>query len=443
MRPGERVGLYTTTGKSIRILTEATSDHAALIATLQKWTPSAQSIARAQQEESRNRQQIDELQHPADLAAVNGTPTDEQALQNVSDPQLRNMGDSATRDSMMLFTTVARHLAVIPGRKNLVWISSDNVFATWQDRGVSNERGPDSLDNPARHALEAMNDAQVSVFPLDASQLEGGAITADLQHRNVELTQAATDVAALGGGSTGREMAPGRNIAQMQNDSRAIQQPIQQVADATGGRIIRRAGDQAANIAAIVNEGHALYLVSFSPDIPADNRYHAITVKLVEKHGVVLRYRSGYFFAKEPDTLKERFQQAVWQSTDLAEISLSVIVTPGSEGATIKLTISAADLALDQHDERRLGNLDILFIQRDDSGLRGKVDGQSLNLNLTPDTYREVMRTGVPITHLVQLHPATTSLRILVVDNSSARIGSVTIPAADLELRTEQGPQGP
>ncbi len=435
LRLGERVGLYTTTGNSIRILAEASSDHSALITALQKWAPSPQSIALAQQEEIRNRQQIDEVRLPADIAAVNGAPTDEQAFENVSDPQLRNLGDSATRDSMMLFTSVARHLGAIAGRKNLIWISSDNVFATWQDRAVNNERGPDSLDAPARHTLEAMNDAQVSVFPLDASQLEGGAITADLQHRNVELSPAATDVAALGGGSTGREMAPGRNIAQIQTDMRTIQQPIQQVADATGGRTIRRSGDQAANLAAIVDEGHALYVVSFSPDIPADDRYHPITVKLADKRNVALRYRSGYFFAKEPETVKERFQQSVWSPTDLSEISLTANVTAGSEGATIKLTISANDLALEQKEDHWLGNLDILFIQRDESGLHGQVDGQSLNLQLTSNTHRDVMSTGIPITHLVQLGPGTASLRILVIDNSDARIGSITIPAADLEFR--------
>ena len=433
LRIGERVGLYTTPGNSVRILAEATSDRSALIAALQKWKPSAQSIALAQQEETRNRQQIDELRLPADLAAVNGSPTDEQALHNVSDPQLRNMGDSGTRDSMMLFTSMARHLAAVPGRKNLIWISSDNVFANWQDRGVGSERGPDSFDTPARHAVEAMNNAQVSVFPLDASQLEGGAITADLQHRNVELTQPATDVAALVGGSTGRDITPGRNTAQMQTDMRTIQQPIQQIADATGGRTIRRASDQVANLSAIVDEGQALYSIGFSPDGPADNRYHTITVKLTDKRNVALRYRSGYFFAKEPATIKERFQQAVWQPTDMSEISLTANATPGIDGATIKLTISATDLALEQREDRWLGHLDILFIQRDQTGLHGQVDGQSLDLRLTSDTHRDVMSTGIPITHLVELRPGTASLRVLVIDSGDARIGSLTIPAASLD----------
>jgi hypothetical protein len=195
---------------------------------------------------------------------------------------------------------------------------------------------------------------------------------------------------------------------------------------------LRRAGDQAANLAAIVDEGKAIYSIGFSPSVPADNRYHTLIVKLADKRNVALRYRSGYFFAKEPETVKERFQQAVWQPTDISEISLSANVTPGSDGATIKLTISATDLALEQHEDHWLGNLDILFIQRDDSGLHGQIDGQSLNLRLTSDTRRDVMSTGIPITHLVQLRPGTASVRILVIDNGDARIGSITIPAADI-----------
>jgi VWFA-related protein len=430
--PGDPVGLYTTPGNSLHIVVEPTEDHAAVISVLQKWIPSAQSIALAQEEERRNRQLFDEVSHPADLAAVNGHPTDEQTLLAASDPELRRMGDDATRDSFVLLVAVARHLAAIPGRKSVVWISSDNAFATWRDRAIGAERGPDPTENPARYALEAMNNAQVSVYPLDASQLEGGAIGAEIQHRNVELTQAAADVAALAGGSIGREMTPGRNIEQMHQDTLAIQEPIRQVAEATGGRIIRRASNQAANLASIVDESRAFYLVSFSPTGPADNKYHNIKIKTLTARDVVLRYRSGYFFGKEPETLKERFQQAVWQPADMAEISLDANAINGADGTTINLTINTSDIAFQQQQDRWIGNLDLLFVARDDAGLRAHVDGQTLALRLTAETYRDAIETGIPITHLAKVRSGETSVRVLVVDRTSGRIGTVTIPAPEL-----------
>jgi hypothetical protein len=41
-----------------------------------------------------------------------------------------------------------------------------------------------------------------------------------------------------------------------------------------------------------------------------------------------------------------------------------------------------------------------------------------------------LLSTGIPYEHLVQLQPGTASLRILVVDRNSGRMGSVTIPVS-------------
>ncbi|MGA8741697.1 MAG: hypothetical protein WB561_10985 [Terracidiphilus sp.] len=117
----------------------------------------------------------------------------------------------------------------------------------------------------------------------------------------------------------------------------------------------------------------------------------------------------------------------------MSEIALRANVTPESKGVTIKLIISAPDLGLQQQEDHWLDRLDILFIQRDDSGLHAQIDGQSLNLRLTSDTYRDVLTTGIPITRLVEPRPGPTSRRILVIDNNSACIGSVTIPAASFQ----------
>src|SRR5260370_8582932 len=111
---------------------------------------------------------------------------------------------------------------------------------------------------------------------------EGGAISADMQHRNVELTPAAADNAATeasasgAGGGGGRNMQPGRITATMSQDLHPIQGPIREVATATGGRTIRRSGDLAAALNGIVEDGHATYQLSFSPQAPADDQSHPL-----------------------------------------------------------------------------------------------------------------------------------------------------------------------
>ncbi len=431
---GERVGLYTMTGLGFRVVQEITADRQALIDKMTKWMPSAQSLSQAQDEETRNRQSFNEVHNVSDLNSVNGNQADLPDGDSPIDPQLLTLGSDPARASLQILRTVARHLAAIPGRKSLVWVSTDNVFADWENQHVGIDREPRSADSFAMHAQEAMNDAHVAVYPMDVSQLETAAISADIQHRNVELTQAAADTASLNGGSVATNLNPGRNTAEMQQDIHPIQGPIRMVAEATGGRVIRRAGDLAAQLSAVVDDGHSAYLASFAPQGPADDQYHAIAVKLSGKHpGVSLRYRTGYLYAKEPATLGARFKDAIWKPLDVSEIALTAGVIPMNSGANLKLNILAADLGLEQQAGRWMDKLDIFFIQRDDAGLHAQVEGQTLGLRLRPATYQNLLSAGVPFEHFVRLQPAMASLRILVVDENSGRMGSVTIPGADLE----------
>jgi VWFA-related protein len=440
---GERVALYAIKFSGFQILTEETTDHALLEAKLGQWMPSAQDLANAQDEEQRNRQQIDEVHNISDLSSVNGNNTNEPNAQSHGlDPQLRDFGANPARDSLAILVSVARHLAALPGHKDLVWISSDNVLADWNKQSVSIEKGSKFIEPFALRAQEAMNDAHVSVYPLDASQLEAGTIDASIRHRNVELTPAELDKAEMMGktGSSsglegqdiavGRDMRPGRVIAEMQQNLHAIQGPIRELAEATGGRIFRRSGSVAAELNGVVADGHAAYLLSFTPDLPADDKYHLLTVKVIGRRDIILRYRTGYEYDKEPTTLKDRFRKAVWQPADAAEIGLSAKTVPLSKGATLKLNIATPDLGLAQQGEFWAGKIDVFLVERDDAGLHAKVTGQTLSLKLKPATYWRLMRDGIPIEQSMEIRPDSGSVRVVVVDESSGRMGSVTIPAS-------------
>ena len=432
--PSERVGIYTMTPLGFSVLQEITTDHTALAAKLNKWMPSARSAALAQEEETRNRQSFNEVHSTADLNSVNGNFADVPDAEQTVDPVLRTMGSNQGRASLIILRMVARHLSAVTGHKNLVWVSSDNVFADWRSNQVGIDKTPKEVDSFAMHAQEAMNDAHVAVYPMDVSQLETSAISADIRTRNVELTQAGADTASQNGGSVATNLSPGRNTAEMQQDMHPIQGPIRMVAEATGGRVIRRAGDLAAALTGVVEDGHATYLVSFSPQAPADDQYHNITVKLSGKHsGVTLRYRTGYQYTKEPSSLKDRFQQAVWRPMDVSEIAVTANAERQSPGANVKIDIAAADLGLEQRAGLWMDKLDIFLIQRDDAGIKAQVEGQTLGLRLKPATYQKLLGDGIPFERLVQMHPGMGSLRVLVVDENSGRMGSVTIPAPALE----------
>lgn len=423
------VGLYVMNGQRFQVLEEGTADHALLGSKLSQWMPSAQDLARAQELEQRNRQQFDYVLNPGDLQSVNGNIDMAPDTASPVDPQLRDNGSNPGRAAMSILAAVARHLAAIPGHKNLVWVTSDNVLVDWTDRAVSVDQGSKRIDGLVLRVQEAMNDAHVSLYPLDASQLETNAVDPSLKNSSIELSPSVTAPPPPQGGG----QAPGRITAEMQQDMHPIQAAVQELAKATGGRAFGRSGDIAANLNEVVADGRAAYLLGFTPDTPADDQYHLLTVKLAGRRGGALRYRTGYEYTKEPTTLKERFQQAIWQPLDVSEIAVSANPVPASEGATLKLNIATNDLALKRQGERWADKLDVFLVQRDDEGGHARVTGQTLRLTLKPATYETLLRDGIPFDQYVEQKPNTGSLRIVVVDENSSRMGSVTVPAAVLK----------
>jgi VWFA-related protein len=444
--PSEPVGLYVRTGSSFNILNEETTNHAALVSALGKWIPSAQDLARAQEAEVRNRQQFDTVDSPSDMQYVNGNNGGMASLTPPSatpwsvdipgggtsssvDPKMMKEGSDPARETMAALIAIAAHMNSVPGHKDLVWVASDNALANWTDQAAGNDKGPDTIGRFAIPTQEALNDAHVSLYPLDASQLETAATDASLQNNSVQLNPAIQGL----DGNADREayeatVTDGRAAAQMRQDLRAVQPAIQQLAQATGGRSFPRADNIIGDLSSVVQDGHASYLLSFSPDIQPDNQYHRLNVTVPSRRGIVLRYRAGYLYTKEPSTLKDRLTQAVWQPQDGSEIGLNAHWDHASQGAAISLNIAASDIGLVQEGDLRTDKLDIFLVQRDDTGTRAQAKEQTLALNLKPETYQKVLQDGIPFAEFVEHKQNFGTTRIIVVDENSGRMGSVTLP---------------
>ena len=128
-------------------------------------------------------------------------------------------------------------------------MASDNALANWTDQAAGNEQGPEH-DRPFRvPTQEALNDAHVSLYPLDASQLTSLATDASLKNNSVQLNPA---IQGLDGKADleAHEAAvtDGRAAAQMRQDVHAVQPAIQQLAQATGGRSFPRADDMVGDL---------------------------------------------------------------------------------------------------------------------------------------------------------------------------------------------------
>ncbi len=449
LQGGEQVAIYVMRTGAIQLLHEATNDHAVLTAALAKWTPSAQNISLGQEQEARNRQSMDYVEHYEDLANVNGLGESDTNV-NVTPlgASLRPMGDDPGGNAIAGMMLLARHLAAIPGHKSLVWIASDNVLADWTKSAINIDKGSRNIEPSALRAQEAMNDAHTSVYPLDASRLEAGGIDASIGTRNVEANPVNFSYPGQGAlqgpeASAGRDLntdqsrdlTPGRSIAQMQQDTHSIQGIYREIADATGGRTFRRASDIVMELNGIAADGRATYLLSFTPAMAADGKYHMITIKMPGRKDVHLQYRTGFFYRQEPATVQDRFKQTVLQPEDAAEIAVAADPVLDANKRSLKLNIAAADLALAQKDAFWTDKVDVYLVQREAAGAKAHVTGQSIGLRLKPGTYQQYLREGIPFNQVLEIAPGVETVRVVVLDENSGRMGSVTVPASALKVK--------
>jgi hypothetical protein len=277
---------------------------------------------------------------------------------------------------------------------------------------------------------EVLNDAHVSLYPFDASQLGTAATDASLQNSSVQLDPSVRDMYPPGSLGDAAPLPGARAKAELRQDIRPVQAPMQQLAKATGGQSFGRSGNVIANLDSVIEDGRAAYLLSFAPDTQPDDKYHQLTVAVPTRHGITLRYRTGYLYAKEPATLKDRVRQTIWQPLDATEIGINAHRVSASAGSAVALAIAATDIKMAQQGDRWTDKLDIILVQRDQTGMRAMPKQQTLALDLKPATYERVIRDGVPFDQYLDNKQDSGTVRIIVVDENSGRIGSITLPAA-------------
>ena len=126
--------------------------------------------------------------------------------------------------------------------------------------------------------------------------------------------------------------------------------------------------------------------------------------------------------------MKERFQQAIWQPRDAGEIGVSVMPQKTNADYKLILNIAAADLGLKEQGGLWTDKLYIFLVARDQATAKARMTGQTFGLRLKPGTYQRVLREGITLEQQVKLKPENGSLRVLLVDENSSRIGTVTLP---------------
>jgi VWFA-related protein len=203
------------------------------------------------------------------------------------------------------FNQLARALAAIPGRKNLIWFSASfplNVMADTTDNLGSNSTTPGNdnfldafageadMSEEFQTAMARLARSQVAVYPIDVRGVTQSAVFAADTTRN------------YGGGSRGAaRMAADQS--QFINDTAAENGTMTVLAKATGGRAYISTNDLTRAVKESVDQGSNFYSLSYSPtDSNMDGKLRSIKVRVAHP-GVTLAYRTSYY-AVPPDAVK-------------------------------------------------------------------------------------------------------------------------------------------
>jgi VWFA-related protein len=323
-----------------------------------------------------------------------------------------------TEWTLSALEAIARHLTGIPGRKNMIWISSGypmNIglnpesFAAASQPGVNQELF-DYSDRTNRIA-RLLAEAEVVVYPVDPA-----GVTTDHMYR----------ASNNGRPPRGRMVTAGEKAAPGIATIRAI-------AKQTGGEAFVN-NAIAANIRKAVDDGRVTYTLGFYPQQGAwDGKFHSLKVG-VDRAGVEVRTRSGYFAKSVAELAPEREQAlklAVASPLEGAAIGVKVNVPSNPldwSAQDVVVNINAHDLRFQPKDGRMQAAVDVVFAQQAADGRIMKGEQKSLSFNLTPESYDEALKTGLTLPEKLDVNRDAARVHIVVRDTATGALGSVSIP---------------
>jgi VWFA-related protein len=385
--PAERVAIYAF-GDRFRVIHDFSSDRASLLAKLKAYHGEATSG--------------DDLLEELELDVFN------QPLIPPDPVQKKYFDQNRIVDTLGALEAIANYVKGMPGRKNLLWLSAAFPLEVGTAQrtiapaiGFSGPLDTHRSFGPEMaRTMAALNDANVSVYPIDAR---------GLSQATPESTGRKTDDASI-------------NISTMNG-----------IAAETGGVAYANRSDLARGVRLALDDSREVYVMTYYPKAIAENgAYHQIRVQST-RPGVQLRFRRGYYAtAGEEESgagAADRLARALSSPLDSSEIGIQASVEPASDDAgvlAVAIHVDPADLSLAHDSNRWTGSLLMQWLQTSATGERYEGPSRRVPVDLTQEGYQKAMEQGVRLELRIHRDPASVALRIAVADERGGRVGSLS-----------------
>ncbi len=323
-------------------------------------------------------------------------------------------------ESRSLFTSdalylMARALVAIPGRKNLIWITSGYSFDA--------QRGDADRLSRLTSQLAA---SQIAVYPIDVRGVIDN--EPDATTRDSEIFAPSGD-------------AVGPWIANMNEEQRGTYETMFDIAAQTGGRAFINQNRFLPAISNIIESGANYYTLAYRPSNGKwDGSFRKIQVK-TPRRNIKLLYRTGYYALADPLQLprvedRERALQIAMQpfAPPSTTLIIKTRVVPPADGATpVKLDylVDVSDLTTpDQPTTPKKKGINLIFeaVAMDGQGRVVASHAWIVKQDLSESELQDMRRRGLQIHQDFPLQAGDYEIRLGVLDRNSGKVGTVNVP---------------
>jgi VWFA-related protein len=364
---------------------------------------------------------------PATLAAGGSNSSIFEDIAYMMDRFERN-AQNFSRDTRISATLsaleeIARFMSGQNGRKALLWFSTGFPFSVVGDSPSSME-AERNYGEQIRRTINLLNDAHLATYTIDAGGLAPESLgDPSLSGRDTE-------------GKIHHGIDANRALSEQAFQRFSTHEALETIALDTGGRYFGNSNDLDQAIQSALRESTSYYMLGYYPVSKRwDRKFREIKVQ-VNRPGVQLRYRRGYFAVNPSDWRKENGEGKLAEA--LAANSLpSTQVTfmaralpPGPDADTVvEFAVDPSTLSFETEAENHHRSSLRFEVQAfSPEGKLVKVEVQTAEASLPQPTYERVRKQELPMSVPIRLTPGKYILHLGVRDNLTGLFGTADLP---------------
>jgi VWFA-related protein len=409
---GARLAIFTL-GSRLRMVRGFTADSSASLAALSD--PKSGTEPKFEPQIASPHREVSEAAVCAGIRSPVGL---EACLQFLAEERGARAGDRVGM-TLQAFQALARYLAPIPGRKNVIWVAGSFPIRFFPDSGT---RGKFTIPRPTgvqQQTADLLTADQVAVYPILASGLDTETVY-DPNNAGKPIEAAAGD----------------RGFSQI---------AMETLARDTGGKAFYNTNGLSEAISEAIANGSHYYTLAYTPtNENVDGKYRHIEVKVAGTYQA--SYRRGYVAENlashsndggKNDALAPLMNFGM---PDFSQILYKVRVTilkevrPASteRAAVVRYGLDFAITPTDLHletsaDGVRRGKIEVMLVVYDQAGQALNSFRKRSEIVLDPTTYAEVARIGLQMHREIDIPHTGVLLRSGLYDLNSEKAGTMGI----------------